>query len=337
MRITVLIIVFTAIPTISNLYANNSKGNAIITIFSDFHSGFGFSNHDRGFGLERTYIGYKYKLSQNLEIKSVMDFGMSDDVNDNHRIGFIKNAFLKWRSKSFIISGGMISTTQFRFQETFWGKRYVMKSFQDEYGFGNSADLAVSVEYKVNPFLTFDGIIANGEGYKQVQVNDGLLYGLGMTIGEYKRFVFRTYASYNESSDAMKTDKGILYKGEVNIACFAGFKNKMISLGVEYNMMMNSNFVNSADRNISSPLVMSMIYLPMISLILFPIFSTMSMKEMLKSPKRRTMLRENASIALHVPNLLDIFFFMPLSSNLMSRKRSIFLLHRHVFSSVSMT
>lgn len=249
MRITVLIIVFTAIPTISNLYANNSKGNAIITIFSDFHSGFGFSNHDRGFGLERTYIGYKYKLSQNLEIKSVMDFGMSDDVNDNHRIGFIKNAFLKWRSKSFIISGGMISTTQFRFQETFWGKRYVMKSFQDEYGFGNSADLAVSVEYKVNPFLTFDGIIANGEGYKQVQVNDGLLYGLGMTIGEYKRFVFRTYASYNESSDAMKTDKGILYKGEVNIACFAGFKNKMISLGVEYNMMMNSNFVNSADRN----------------------------------------------------------------------------------------
>lgn len=249
MRITVLIIVFTAIPTISNLYANNSKGNAIITIFSDFHSGFGFSNHDRGFGLERTYIGYKYKLSQNLEIKSVMDFGMSDDVNDNHRIGFIKNAFLKWRSKSFIISGGMISTTQFRFQETFWGKRYVMKSFQDEYGFGNSADLAVSVEYKVNPFLTFDGIIANGEDYKQVQVNDGLLYGLGMTIGEYKRFVFKTYASYNESSDAMKTDKGILYKGEVNIACFAGFKNKMISLGVEYNMMMNSNFVNSADRN----------------------------------------------------------------------------------------
>ena len=249
MRITVLIIVFTAIPTISNLYANNSKGNAIITIFSDFHSGFGFSNHDRGFGLERTYIGYKYKLSQNLEIKSVMDFGMSDDVNDNHRIGFIKNACLRWRNKSFTISGGMISTTQFRFQEAFLGKRYVMKSFQDEYGFGNSADLAVSVEYKVNHFLTFDGIIANGEGYKQVQVNDGLLYGLGMTIGECKRFVFRTYASYNESSDAMKTDEGILYKGEVNIACFAGFKNKMISLGVEYNMMMNSNFVNSADRN----------------------------------------------------------------------------------------
>ena len=244
----IYLIIILVVSSIGYIYANDGKGEAVITIFSDFHSGFGSSNKDRGFGLERAYIGYGYKLPQDLEIKAVMDFGISDDVNDSHRIGFIKNAFLRWKSGELTLSGGMISTTQFKFQESFWEKRYVMKSFQDEYGFGSSADLAVSAEYKVNDFLAFDGIVANGEGYKQVQVNDGLLYGVGFTVGYLNGFVFREYASYNEAADGVKTDDGILYRGEMNLACFAGFRNRIISLGAEYNMMMNSGFVNDADR-----------------------------------------------------------------------------------------
>lgn len=245
-NIVSVIILF--VLSLGHVYSINGNGDAVITIFSDFHSGFGSSNNDRGFGLERAYIGYVYKLPQDLEIKAVMDFGMSDDVNDSHRIGFIKNAFLRWKSGELTLSGGMISTTQFKFQESFLGKRYVMKSFQDEYGFGSSADLAVSAEYKVNDFLAFDGIVANGEGYKQVQVNDGLLYGVGFTVGYLNGFVFRAYASYNEAADGIKTGDGILYRGEMNLACFAGFRNRIISLGAEYNMMMNSGFVNDADR-----------------------------------------------------------------------------------------
>lgn len=246
-NIVSVIILF--VLSLGHVYSINGNGDAVITIFSDFHSGFGSSNDDRGFGLERAYIGYGYKLPQDLEIKAVMDFGMSDDVNDSHRIGFIKNVFLRWKRGGLTLSGGMISTTQFKFQESFWGKRYVMKSFQDEYGFGSSADLAVSAEYKVNDFIAFDGIVANGEGYKQVQVDDGLLYGVGLTLGYFNGFVFRAYASYNEAADGLKTDEGVQYRGEVNLACFAGFRNEIVSLGVEYNMMMNSGFVNDANRS----------------------------------------------------------------------------------------
>ena len=245
----IYLIIILVVSSIGYIYANDGKGEAVITIFSDFHSGFGSSNKDRGFGLERAYIGYGYKLPQDLEIKAVMDFGISDDVNDSHRIGFIKNAFLRWKSGELTLSGGMISTTQFKFQESFWGKRYVMKSFQDEYGFGSSADLAVSAEYKVNRFISLDGIVANGEGYKQVQVDDGLLYGVGLTAGYFKGFVFRAYASYNEAADGVKTDVEVWYRGEVNLACFAGFRNKIVSVGAEYNVMMNSGFVNDADRS----------------------------------------------------------------------------------------
>ena len=114
-NIVSVIILF--VLSVGHVYSGNGKGDAVITIFSDFHSGFGSSNDDRGFGLERAYIGYGYKLPQDLEIKAVMDFGISDDVNDSHRIGFIKNAFLRWKSGELTLSGGMISTTQFRFGE----------------------------------------------------------------------------------------------------------------------------------------------------------------------------------------------------------------------------
>lgn len=42
-----------------------------------------------------------------------------------------------------------------------------MKSFQDEYKFGSSADLGVSVAYKFNKVVSADVIVANGEGYKK--------------------------------------------------------------------------------------------------------------------------------------------------------------------------
>lgn len=105
------------------------KGKAIITIFSDIHSGFGHVNDDRGFNLDRAYLGYQYDLSKELQLKVVADFGQSKSVDDHQRIGFVKNAQISWKREKWTLHAGLISTTQFKFQESFWGKRYVMKSF----------------------------------------------------------------------------------------------------------------------------------------------------------------------------------------------------------------
>ena len=97
-------------------------------------------------------------------------------------IGYVKNAQITWKQNGWTLNAGLITTTQFKVQEDFWGKRYVMKSFQDEYKFGSSADLGVSVAYKFNKVVSADVIVANGEGYKKVQVKDVLrLVGDGDT------------------------------------------------------------------------------------------------------------------------------------------------------------
>lgn len=217
------------------------KGKAIVQVFGNFHSGFGETNNDRGFELERSYLGYEYKLVDGLSVKGVMDIGKSSDVSDYQRIAYIKNAMVSWKKGDFTLNGGLISTTQFNFQEKFWGYRYIMKSFQDEYKFGSSADLGLSASYKFADWVSADAIIVNGEGYKKIQKNDGLNYGLGLTLTPVKGFQVRLYGGLNESGQDGKSDV-------VNMAAFAGYKCDRFTIGAEYNHMLNASNTKGNDQ-----------------------------------------------------------------------------------------
>ena len=210
-----------------------ARGRAIVQIYTNFHSGFGAVNDDRGFALDRSYIGYEYMPSRGLTLKGVLDVGQSSDVNDYQRIAYIKNAFVGWKWRWLTLNGGLIPTTQFNYQENFWGFRYVYNSFQDQYGFGSSADLGISASYHFAKWIQADVIIANGEGFRRVQVDDGLLYGIGTTITPFRGMSFRLYASINEGS--------VGAKDIVNYAMFAGYRHRYFSVALEYNIMRNSN------------------------------------------------------------------------------------------------
>lgn len=218
------------------------KGKAIIQVFSNLHTGFGQNNDDRGFELDRSYLGYQYDLGKGLQVKAVMDVGQSDDVNDYHRIAYIKNAQITWKTGNWTLNGGLISTTQFNMQEKFWGYRYIMKSFQDLYKFGSSADLGISAAYKFNDWLSADAIVVNGEGYKKIQKNDGLMYGLGATLTPVKGLSMRVYYGLNEGADNNKENKQ-------NLATFIGYKGDNFSIGAEYNLYKNDGNVKGNDMS----------------------------------------------------------------------------------------
>lgn len=218
------------------------KGKAIVQVFGNFHTGFGAENNDRGFELERSYLGYEYKLGNGLSVKGVMDIGKSSDVSDYQRIAYIKNAMVSWKTGNLTLNGGLISTTQFNFQEKFWGYRYIMKSFQDQYKFGSSADLGISATYQFANWISADAIIVNGEGYKKLQKNDGLNYGLGVTLTPVKGLQIRLYGGLNESGEDGKKDVA-------NLAAFVGYKHEKFTIGAEYNQMWNASFKDDAGQN----------------------------------------------------------------------------------------
>lgn len=225
-----------------NTQSKEPKGKAIVQVFGNFHTGFGVENDDRGFELERSYLGYEYKLNKNLTVKGVMDIGKSSEVSDYHRIAYIKNAMISWKTGKLTLNGGLISTSQFNFQEKFWGYRYIMKSFQDQYKFGSSADLGISAIYKFTDWFSADAIIVNGEGYKKVQKNDGLNYGLGTTLTPAKGLQIRLYGGLNESGEQGK-------ENIVNMAAFVGYKSDQFTIGAEYNKMWNASYQEGQDQS----------------------------------------------------------------------------------------
>ena len=224
-----------------NTQSEEPQGKEIVQVFGNFHTGFGTENDDRGFELERSYLGYEYKLNKRLTVKGVMDIGKSSDVSDYHRMAYIKNAMVSWKTGNLTLNGGLISTTQFNFQEKFWGYRYIMKSFQDQYKFGSSADLGISATYKFADWLSADAIIVNGEGYKKVQKNDGLNYGLGTTLTPAKGLQIRLYGGLNESGEQGK-------ENIVNMAAFVGYKSDKFTIGAEYNKMWNASYKEGQDQ-----------------------------------------------------------------------------------------
>lgn len=241
-KILLSIVATTLIGVSMQAQTNEPKGKTVVQVFGNFHSELAEEKPKPAFGLERTYLGYEGKLSESLSMQAVMDIGKSSDVGDMHYMAYIKKAEISWKKGDFTFKGGMISTTQFNFQEKFWGHRYVMKSFQDQYKFGSSADLGLAAYYNPTSWLTMDLIIVNGEGYKKVQSNEGFNYGIGATLTPLKGFQIRLYSGLNQGN-------GIDKKDALNLAAFMGYKGKEFSIGAEYNHKMNTLETNSYNQS----------------------------------------------------------------------------------------
>ena len=69
----------------------------------------------------------------------------------------------------------MIGNKQFKYQESIWGYRYMYKTFQDENKFVSSADLGVNAEIKLSEKIDLNLFALNGEGYKNVQDDNGFI------------------------------------------------------------------------------------------------------------------------------------------------------------------
>ena len=187
------------------------------------------------FELKRAYLGYSYKFSKTISAKITFDVG-SDDVSAY--TAYLKAAQLDWEvSPAVKLSMGLIGMKQFKDQEKFWGYRYIFKSFQDQNGFGSSADLGINAEFKISKNLKANFLIANGEGYKKLQDEDGKQkVGGSLVFTPIEGLTTKIYADSQPSidSDAITT-----------LSLFAGYDASDWRLGVEYNKMNNGKKYSS--------------------------------------------------------------------------------------------
>lgn len=223
--------------TNTNQQVEVPQGKVIVTMFGNVGATINTDGNAvaAGFELERAYLGYQYKLNSKWAAKVVYDMGRGDDTQ-LQRLGYVKNAEVSYKTKKLAINAGLTSTKQFGIQEKFWAFRYVQKSFQDQYKWGSSADLGITASYKIANWFQADLSIFNGEGYKKVQSDKKLLYGLGITLLPIENLTIRAYADIKPAND--KTE-------QINMALFAGYNAEKFRVGVEYNKQFNNKNISN--------------------------------------------------------------------------------------------
>lgn len=130
----------------------------------------------------------------------------------------------------------MIELKQFNVAQSFWGHRYIYKSFQDASKMGYSADLGVIISYDIIDQLSTDFTISNGEGFKSLQTDSLLKYAIGITVKSFENFIIRLYYDIMGEKDLQST-----------ISAFTGYNNDKLCVGVEYDMQMNNKIIKNKD------------------------------------------------------------------------------------------
>ncbi len=217
------------------------KSAPIVTIFTNYHYGFGSEQANSGYDLDRAYLGYKFSYG-NWSGQATLDFGSTGLSNSKlDLVAYIKNASVTYKNNGFKANFGMIKTTNFATQESFWGYRYIGKSYMDENGFAPSADLGMSVSYDFCDWFSADFQMTNGEGYKQVDIDNQYRYTMGMNFKPAKNMIARvSYDIYDENG---------AYDNKVQqtFSAFVGYKSKQWSLGGEYVRVLHNDFISNAN------------------------------------------------------------------------------------------
>ncbi|MCK5822847.1 MAG: hypothetical protein KAG95_02520 [Bacteroidales bacterium] len=213
------------------------SGSPFIRVFSNFHADMTKNNESSAFELTRAYFGYKCNMSENFSAKLTFDVGNPKSSSSLKMTAFIKTAALTYNNNkgNLTFNFGIICLNGYNLQRKYWDHRYIYKTIQNQNKFGYTADMGAGISYKINKLLSLDATVMNGEGYKNIQIDNTYKSGLGITISPTKNLVIREYVDLSAKSEAQYT-----------ISNFVGYKLKNhLTLGVEYVFQSNHNFVSN--------------------------------------------------------------------------------------------
>ncbi len=219
------------------------NGKPLVTIFSDFRYNVQDGKSNPAFELSRAYFGYIYNFSPNFSSKVLFDVSNTKGLAPSSFTAYVKNAYVEYATPVVKVDFGMIGTTAFNLQESVWGRRYLLKSFQDLNGFSSSADLGASVKVQIAPQLSFDAQVLNGEGYQNVQADSTLKVAAGVTYEPIKNLYFRVYGDYLKKNSSLNT------AAQKTVNAFVAYKGTDFTIGGEYNLQHGNKMV--ADHKLS--------------------------------------------------------------------------------------
>ncbi len=232
-----------------------NKLKPIVQVFSV--AAYDVENSSYGYSFGRAHLGFQYQFNKKWGAKIIIDRGKSTSVGeitvtdaDGNTLTvvnsssegscytmFLKFASLQWKANNRLtLESGAILQNHYITQERFWGLRFVAQTFQDLYWEIPSSDLGFIAYYNINPKVSFDAALTNGEGprIKQDAFGKVKLAG-GLNFNPTEKIQTRIfYHNKQTGTDTLSTEQMISF--------FAGYKPwSKLRIGGEYNYMSNLN------------------------------------------------------------------------------------------------
>lgn len=188
----------------SNLFSSEKDstkvtGTPLFLIYSNFHQGVSKNNYISNFDIKRAYIGYDFNLDNGFNASIKLDIGSPDSSNNYSlikRTAYFRNVAIGYNYKNLSIAFGIIDNQQHKVQEKFWAKRYLFKSFIDEYKFLPSTALGINASYKFNKKISLEFGMVNGEYLNKKQGLDKYIYNIGINYSPIDNLIMKAYSTY---------------------------------------------------------------------------------------------------------------------------------------------
>lgn len=199
---------------------------------------------DGSFALQRMYLTMKKNLPGVFSFRVTLDCLGLEDSNKEGYEALVKFAYLQAAPKlgpvDLTIRGGMINTPATSIVNGLTGLRWVGNTYIGAakeilhdasgaiLGIDTAADLGLSVQAKFLEMVTLTGAFTNGEGYKNVDVDnfhDGFSYYTTLSVNPVKNIFINGYFRFFEKA----VNNDIIYYGGG-----AAWKSKMLRAGANF-------------------------------------------------------------------------------------------------------
>jgi hypothetical protein len=223
-------------------YSQNpvGSGKPIMQIITDFHADLNDTAKTTGFGISRAYFGYNYLAGNNISCRVILNIGSPEELPKQaspRRYAFFREASVTYTGERVSVSFGITTTRHFDFLQKFWGKRFITNEFEVRNKYGNIADLGVVLDYSFSDRLSVDVAVTNGEGYSDIQLDNGVKAAAGLTYRPTNQLAFRFYNDLNNNNGVQ----------QYTMSSFAGIDNKWINFGASFHYKTNSDKVEGHD------------------------------------------------------------------------------------------
>lgn len=205
----------------------------------------GQKQHTNAFDIRRAYLGYDYSISENIAAEFLLSHEKNFDASSN-RIVFIKAANVKW--KEFIPKNdlvlGLSGTPAWGFvTEKVWGYRSVERTLFDMHKTGNSNDLGIALQGRLDSagFFGYNLMAGNGTGSKAENDKYKKMYGEVYAKLMKGKLILDLYADFERSQLTP------YFKSRMSNKFMIAWQSEKITAGVELFRQIQQNQVIYTD------------------------------------------------------------------------------------------